>query len=78
VLVAGLATFYTVFLVFAAGLDFTLLSFIIYAPGTVLFVMSRREQGRRAFSLAELVILAVAVTGAVAGIVCLATGVITI
>jgi arginine:ornithine antiporter/lysine permease len=77
-LVAGLATFYTVFLVFAAGLDFTLLSFIIYAPGTVLFVMSRREQGRRAFSPAELVILAVAVTGAVAGIVCLATGVITI
>jgi len=77
-LVAGLATFYTVFLVFAAGLDFTLLSFIIYAPGTVLFVMSRREQGRRAFSRAELVILAVAVSGAVAGIVCLATGVITI
>jgi hypothetical protein len=30
--VAGLATFYTVFLVFAAGLDFLLLSFIIYAP----------------------------------------------
>jgi arginine:ornithine antiporter / lysine permease len=77
-LVAGLATFYTVFLVFAAGLDFTLLSFIIYAPGTVLFVMSRREQGRRAFSPAELVILAVAVTGAVAGVICLATGVITI
>jgi arginine:ornithine antiporter / lysine permease len=77
-LVAGLATFYTVFLVFAAGLDFTLLSLIIYAPGTVLFVMSRREQGRRAFSPAELVILAVAVTGAVAGIVCLATGVISI
>jgi arginine:ornithine antiporter / lysine permease len=77
-LVAGLATFYTVFLVFAAGVDFLLLSFIIYAPGTVLFVMSRREQGRRAFSPAELVILAVAATGAVAGIVCLATGVISI
>ena len=76
--VAGLATFYTVFLVFAAGLDFLLLSFIIYAPGTVLFVMSRREQGRRAFSPAELVILAVAVTGAVAGIVSLATGAISI
>jgi arginine:ornithine antiporter / lysine permease len=30
--VAGLATFYTVFLIFAAGLDFPLLSFIIYAP----------------------------------------------
>jgi arginine:ornithine antiporter/lysine permease len=76
--VAGLATFYTVFLVFAAGLDFALLSFIIYAPGTVLFVMTRREQGRRAFSPAELIILAVAVAGAIAGITCLAAGVITI
>jgi arginine deiminase len=33
-----------------AGLDFLLLSFIIYTPGTVLFVMSRREQNRRLFS----------------------------
>jgi arginine:ornithine antiporter / lysine permease len=77
-LVAGLATFYTVFLVFAAGLDFTLLSFIIYAPGTVLFVMSRREQNRRAFSRPELIILVIAVAGAVAGIVSLATGAISI
>jgi arginine:ornithine antiporter/lysine permease len=78
VFVAGLATFYTVFLLFAAGVDFLLLSFIIYAPGTVLFVMSRREQNRRVFSPAELIILAVAVAGAVTGIVCLAAGVITI
>jgi len=77
-LVAGLATFYTVFLVFAAGLAFALLSFVIYAPGTVLFVMSRREQGRPAFSRAELIILVIAVAGAAAGIICLATGVITI
>jgi arginine:ornithine antiporter/lysine permease len=74
----GLATFYTVFLVFAAGLDFTLLSFIIYAPGTVLFVMSRREQNRRAFSRPELIILVIAVAGAVAGIAALATGAISI
>jgi len=37
-------------LVFAAGLDFLLLSFIVCAPGTILFVMSRREQNRRAFA----------------------------
>jgi len=48
--VAGLATFCTVFLVFAGGVAFLLLSFISYAPGTVLFVMSRRQQNRRAFS----------------------------
>jgi len=76
--VAGLATFYTVFLVFAAGVGFLLLSLVIYTPGTVLFVMSRREQNRKLFSPAELVILAFAVIGFVAGIIALATGAITI
>ena len=78
VFVAGLATFYAVFLIFAAGLDFALLSFVIYAPGTILFVMSRREQNRRAFSRPELIILAITIAGAVAGIVSLAVGAITI
>ena len=74
---AGLATFYTVFLVFAAGLDFLLLSLIICTPGTILF-MSRREQNRRLFSPAELVILVIAVAGFVVGVTALATGAITI
>ena len=76
--VAGLATFYTVFLVFAAGVGFLLLSLIIYTPGTILFVMSRREQARKLFSPAELVILVIAVAGFVTGVVALATGAITI
>ncbi|HXZ76989.1 MAG TPA: hypothetical protein VEH31_39795, partial [Streptosporangiaceae bacterium] len=76
--VAALATFYTVFLVFAAGLDFLLLSLIIYTPGTILFVMSRREQNRRLFSPAELVILVIAVAGFAVGVIALATGAITI
>jgi arginine:ornithine antiporter/lysine permease len=75
--VAAPATFYTVFLVFAAGVDFLLLSLIIRTPGTILFVMSRREQNRRLFSPAELVILVIAVVGFVAGAVALATGAIT-
>ena len=72
--VGALATLYTAFLLFAAGPRFILLSFIIYAPASVLFVMARREQGRRLFSPVELVILAVSVAGAVAGIVALAAG----
>lgn len=66
------------FLVFAAGVAFLLLSLIIYTPGTVLFIMSRREQNRRLFSAAELVILVIAVAGFIAGVVALATGGITI
>jgi arginine:ornithine antiporter/lysine permease len=72
--VAGLATLYTAFLLFAAGPKYMLVSFVIYAPGSVLFVMARREQGRRAFSPGELVILAVSVIGAVVGVVALAAG----
>ena len=77
-IVAGLATVYTIFLVYAAGLKFLLLSFIVYAPATILFVMARREQGRRLFSPVELVILAITVVGAVAGIAALATGAVTL
>ncbi|MEU6255732.1 basic amino acid/polyamine antiporter [Streptomyces sp. NPDC047043] len=72
--VAGLATVYTAFLIYAAGFKFVLVSFIIYAPATALFVMARREQGRRLFSPRELVVLAVSAVGAVIGIVALALG----
>jgi len=76
--VAVLATIYTAFLLFAAGPRFLLLSFIIYAPASILFVMARREQGRRLFSAPELVILAIWIAGAVAGVVALVAGWIVI
>ncbi|NUR39823.1 MAG: amino acid permease [Streptomyces sp.] len=72
--IAALATVYTAFLIYAAGLKFVLVSFIIYAPATVLFVMARKEQGRRLFSPRELIILAASVAGAVLGVVALAVG----
>jgi arginine:ornithine antiporter/lysine permease len=77
-IVAGLATFYTVFLIFAAGLKFLLLGFIIWAPGTILFFMARREQGARVFKPAELLLFAAAVIGAIVGVIGLAAGWITI
>lgn len=76
--VAGLATIYTIFLLFAAGPKYMLLSLVIYAPGSVLFVMARREQARRIFSPGELVILGVSVVGAVIGVVALVAGWITV
>lgn len=72
--VAVLATVYTAFLLYAAGLRFVLLSFIVYAPATILFVMARREQGRRPFSPRELLICAVSVAGAAMGVIALAAG----
>ena len=76
--VGALATLYTAFLLSAAGPKYMLVSFVIYAPGSVLFVMARREQGRKAFGSGELVILAVSIAGALLGVVALVAGWITI
>ncbi|NYI08194.1 basic amino acid/polyamine antiporter [Allostreptomyces psammosilenae] len=76
--IGALATVYTAFLIYAAGLKYLLVSFILYAPASILFAMTRREQHRRLFTPAELVILAVSVVGAVCGVVALATGWITL
>ncbi|MEU2671656.1 basic amino acid/polyamine antiporter [Streptomyces sp. NPDC007164] len=76
--VSIIATVYTAFLLYAAGPKYLLVSLIIYAPASVLFVMARREQSRRLFSPGEAVILAVSVAGAVVGVIALATGWISI
>ncbi|WP_406011861.1 basic amino acid/polyamine antiporter [Streptomyces sp. NBC_00984] len=73
-----LATVYTAFLIYAAGLKYLLVSLIIYAPSSALFVMARREQSRRPFSPGEAIILAVSAAGAVVGIIALAAGWISI
>lgn len=75
--VAAVATLYAAFLLWAAGPAFLLVSFIVYAPATVLFAMARREQGRAVFSGRERAVFAVAVVGAVVGVVALATGTIS-
>lgn len=77
-IVSAVATIYTLFLVYAAGLDHVMLSCILYAPGAVLYVIARRERGLRVFTMAEAVLFAAIVLGAVAGIVGLTTGAIEI
>jgi len=76
--VAGLATAYTIFLLYAAGPKYMLLSFVIYAPGSILFVLARREQGRKLFAGVEPAILAFSIIAAVLGVIGLAGGWITI
>ena len=51
---AGAATAYTLFLFDAAGLEFLLLSTVILAPATLLYVKARSEHGRRIFSPTEI------------------------
>jgi arginine:ornithine antiporter/lysine permease len=72
--IAVIATIYTGFLLYAAGLKFVLVSFIVYAPATILFIQTRRERGRRWFSPREGFICAISIIGAAIGVFALATG----
>ena len=76
--IAGLATAYTLFLLWAAGTTYLLLCLLIIVPGTVLFVRGRRELGARVFSPREWVVFGLALSGAVLAGILLANGTITL
>jgi arginine:ornithine antiporter/lysine permease len=62
----------------AGGLKYVLLSAIFFAPGSVLFILARREQHAKLFTSAEWVLFLAVIAAAVYGIYGLATGMITI
>ena len=73
-IIAGIATAYTIFLFDAAGLKFLLLSTLIYAPATLLYIKARSERGRRLFTPTEIGLLVIVLAGGAVGVVGLATG----
>ncbi|MBN3801637.1 amino acid permease [Paraburkholderia sp. Ac-20336] len=75
---AAIAVIYTVFMIYAGGLKFILLSAVLYAPGTALYIWARREQSKAVFITSDWIIFIVVVLGALVGIYGLASGTITI
>ena len=72
--VSGLATVYCIWLLYAAGPKYLLLSALLYAPGSVLFIIAKRERQETVFSRSELALLiALLLIAAYAGFM-LATG----
>ncbi|MEM5312912.1 basic amino acid/polyamine antiporter [Paraburkholderia sp. JHI869] len=72
---AAVAVIYTLFMIVAGGLKFILLSAILYAPGTVLYFIARRERKLKVFQrTSDWVIFIVAAVAAIVGVVALATG----
>ncbi|HEY9256116.1 MAG TPA: basic amino acid/polyamine antiporter [Stenotrophomonas sp.] len=76
---AVLATIYTVFLLYAGGVKFIVLSAVLYAPGSLLYFWARREQNAKVFTKAsDGIVLGLAVIGLIVGIYWIATGYIQI
>ncbi|NWC96376.1 MULTISPECIES: arginine-ornithine antiporter [unclassified Pseudomonas] len=63
-LVSLIALAYAVWLLYAGGLKYLLLSALLYAPGVILFALAKREQGQPLFTLLEKGIFACVIAGA--------------
>jgi arginine:ornithine antiporter/lysine permease len=66
-------------MIYAGGLKYILLAAILFAPGTVLYYMARREQGKPVFDkTSDWILFGVIVAAAIYGVYGLATGSISI
>jgi arginine:ornithine antiporter/lysine permease len=76
---AALAVLYTLFMIYAGGLKYILLSAVLFAPGTVLYFWARREQGKAVFEkTSDWVVFAVIVAAGIYGVYGLASGAIAL
>jgi len=75
----GIAVAYTLFMLWAGGIKYILLAAILFAPGTVMYYIARREQGKPVFDkTSDWVIFGIIVAAALYGVYGLATGAISI
>jgi arginine:ornithine antiporter/lysine permease len=74
----AIATLYAAGMIYAGGLKFLLLSALLYAPGTILYVFARREQKVALFTPAEMIVFAALCIAALAALVALISGALSI
>jgi len=76
---ATIAVIYTLFMIYAGGLHYIVLAAVLFAPGTVLYYMARREQGLAVFTKgSDWIVFGVIVIAALYSVYGLATGRISI
>ena len=76
--VAALATVYCLWLLYAAGPKYLLLSAVLYAPGAALFFWARRERAQTAFTGPEQFVLGALLLVAAGAIFMLANGTLSL
>jgi arginine:ornithine antiporter / lysine permease len=77
-IIAAIATLYSLLMLYAGGLDKLLLSGLILAPGTILFILARREQNLNTFRSWEWFFFTIILIAALSAIYGLSTGLIAI
>ncbi len=74
----AIATVYAAGMIYAGGLKFVLLAALLYAPGTILYFLARRERNERIFTFVELLVFGVIVIAAIAALYALVSGAMSV
>ena len=76
--VAAIATVYCVWLLYAAGWKYLLLSALLYAPGAAIYMLAKKQRAQRPFTPREVVVLGLLLMLAVVAGYLLAVGSLTL
>jgi arginine:ornithine antiporter/lysine permease len=74
----AIATIYAAGMIYAGGAKFLLLAALLYAPGTALFIIARREQRKTVFTPVEWLLFGALLVAAAVGLYSLAAGTISV
>ncbi|MEO6677686.1 MAG: arginine-ornithine antiporter [Pseudomonas sp.] len=77
-IIGGIAVIYAVWLLYAGGIKYLLLSALLYAPGAILFAKAKIEVGKPVFTTVEKLIFAAVVIGALVAAYGLYAGFLTL
>src|SRR5699024_12304281 len=64
VIVAAIAVIYSLWLLYAAGIQYLVLSALLYLPGIIFYIKARQDQHATLFTTAEKIILGIIVIAA--------------
>lgn len=74
IVISAMAMVFSIALIVAAGYEAVLFAAILYVPGTILFVMTRKERGESVFTKREIAIFSCIAACALVAVVLLVTG----
>ncbi|EHM09458.1 arginine/ornithine antiporter [Thermanaerovibrio velox DSM 12556] len=74
--IGTIASIYSLWLLYGAGLQYLLMCAILYAPGAIFYWQAKRENNEKAFGTFEIVVLTALCIAAIAAIVLMALGII--
>ncbi|RHB49025.1 arginine-ornithine antiporter [Exiguobacterium sp. AM39-5BH] len=78
ILIGAVASIYGIWLIYAAGIDYLLLTTLLYAPGTLLYIKAQRENGIKTLTKTEWIVAGMLTALAILAVVRIISGNISV